>query len=93
MISTLLRSRVRVVRQALSETSRHFTDRGVRPHFALRSTADERVLQMIAAGLGITIMPASYSWPGVTRPSLTGFDLTRTLGFAFGHDFEHLRAQ
>lgn len=33
---------------------------------------------MIAAGLGITIMPASYSWPGVTRPSLTGFGLTRT---------------
>lgn len=76
--------------EALSETSRHFTDRGVRPHFALRSTNDERVLQMVAAGLGVTVMPVSYNWPGVTRPSLAGFDLTRTIGFAFNHEFEHL---
>lgn len=74
--------------EALSETSRFFTERGVRPHFTLRSTNDERVLQMIAAGLGVTVMPRSYEWPGVVRPRLVGFQLSRTLGWAASHASE-----
>lgn len=70
--------------EALSETSRHFTDRGVRPHFAFRSTNDERVLQMVAAGLGVTVMPGRFAAAGVARPRLLGFDLTRKIGLAFG---------
>ncbi|WP_070156208.1 LysR family transcriptional regulator [Sphingobium phenoxybenzoativorans] len=91
-----LASEVMIVRrhcEALSETSRYFTERGVRPHFALRSTNDERVLQMVAAGLGITVMPESYAHEAVVRPKLAGFEFQRTLGFAFGHDAEPLRAQ
>lgn len=68
--------------EALSRTSRFFTERGVRPRFALRSTNDERVLQMVAAGLGVTVMPQSYAALGVARPCLTGFEETRTLGWA-----------
>lgn len=74
--------------EALSETSRFFTERGVRPHFALRSTNDERVLQMVGAGLGITVMPQSYRANGVVRPRLTGFSLTRTLGWIFANGRE-----
>jgi DNA-binding transcriptional LysR family regulator len=76
--------------EALSDTSRFFTQRGVRPHFALRSTNDERVLAMVAAGLGITVMPASYAGPGVVMPRLAGFNLTRTLGWAAAPQSEHL---
>jgi DNA-binding transcriptional LysR family regulator len=76
--------------EALSDTSRFFTERGVRPHFALRSTNDERVLQMVAAGLGITVMPQDYQAEGVTRPRLSGFDQTRTLGWAASHGAESL---
>ncbi len=79
--------------EALAETSRHFTDRGVRPHFALRTTNDERVLQMVAAGLGITVMPDSYSHPGVAGPRLSGFLARRTIGFLYGHQAEHLQAE
>lgn len=78
--------------EALSETSRFFTERGVRPHFALRSTSDERVLEMVAAGLGITVMPAGYRHAGVGRPRLRGFGLERALGWAAGHQAEHLLA-
>jgi len=91
-----LASEVMIVRrhcEALSETSRHFTERGVRPHFALRSTNDERVLQMVAAGLGLTVMPACYAQEGVARPRLAGFEYRRTLGYAFGHDAEQLHAE
>ncbi|BAK65651.1 LysR family transcriptional regulator [Sphingobium sp. SYK-6] len=70
--------------EALAATSRHFTERGVRPFFAMRSTNDERVLAMVAAGLGITVMPESHAHEGVVRPLLAGFDLRRTIGFLFG---------
>ncbi|WP_176594162.1 LysR family transcriptional regulator [Sphingobium sp. EM0848] len=86
-----LANEVMIVRrhcEALSDTSRFFTERGVRPHFALRSTNDERVLQMVGAGLGITVMPQCYRADGVARPRLTGFDLTRTLGWAATQDTE-----
>lgn len=88
-----LANEVMIVRrhcEALSDTSRFFTERGVRPHFALRSTNDERVLQMVAAGLGITVMPWSYRALGVARPRLAGFDLVRSLGWAATPESEHL---
>jgi len=79
--------------EALSETSRHFLERGVRPHFALRSTNDERVMQMVCAGLGVTVMPDCYHAPGMASIKMAGFGLRRILGFQFAHDAEHLRAE
>ncbi|WP_420144356.1 LysR family transcriptional regulator [Sphingobium sp.] len=76
--------------EALSETSRFFTERGVRPHFALRSTNDERVMAMVGAGLGLTVMPLCYDAPGVVRPLLSGFTIERTIGWAATVDGEHL---
>lgn len=70
--------------EALSATSRYFVDRGVRPHFAFRSTNDERVMQMVAAGLGITVMPDSYRWPGMARVALKDFGERRRVGFLYG---------
>lgn len=78
--------------EALSETSRHFTERGIRPHFAFRSTNDERVIGMVAAGLGITVLPEGFTYPGVVRPRLAGFDLRRTIGLAYGPEAEVLSA-
>jgi DNA-binding transcriptional LysR family regulator len=78
--------------EALSETSRHFTERGVRPHFALRSTNDERVLQMVAAGLGVTVMPQCYHLDGVVRPRLAGFGLRRTIGWMAADGMDHMLA-
>lgn len=76
--------------EALSETSRFFTERGVRPHFAMRSTNDERVLAMVAAGLGITVMPDCYTQAGVVRPRLAGFTVRRTLGWVAAQGAEGL---
>lgn len=79
--------------EALAQTSRFFTDRGVRPHFALRSHNDERVLTMVEAGLGITVMPRSFTCPRVKFVDLAGFDARRVLGFAFAHEAEHLQRE
>jgi DNA-binding transcriptional LysR family regulator len=66
--------------EVLAETSRHFTERGVRPFFAFRGTNDEQVLALVQAGLGVTVMPACYELDGVVRPALRGFSCRRRIG-------------
>lgn len=89
-----LASEVMIVRrhcEALSETSRHFTERGIRPFFALRSTSDDKVLKMVAAGLGITVMPEGHQAPGVARPHMAGFTLRRTIGLLYAAHAEGMK--
>jgi DNA-binding transcriptional LysR family regulator len=69
--------------EALSQTSRFFISHNVRPEFAYRSANDDRVLGLVCAGLGLTIMPDSYRHPELCRPRLIGFDLVRDIGFQF----------
>lgn len=76
---------VRLQCEVLSETSRHFTERGVRPFFALRSSNDDRVVAMVEAGLGITVMPDSYRSPGIRRPRLAGFTRERRIGLIYAN--------
>jgi len=73
--SMIVRSRCEV----LSETSRHFTDRNVRPPLVYRTAQDERALAMVGAGIGITVMPDSYEAPDVARVPLRGFTSRRTV--------------
>lgn len=69
--------------EALAQTSRYFTDRGVRPFFSYRGTSDDKILSLVAAGLGITVMPDSYRAEGVARVALQGFTPRRTLGLCY----------
>jgi DNA-binding transcriptional LysR family regulator len=77
--------------EALTETSRHFTERGVRPEFSYRGQNDDKVLALVRAGLGVTVMPQSYAAPGVARPRLADFDLQREIGVVFAEHGESLR--
>lgn len=84
-----LRHETMIVRrhcELLSQTSRHFLERGVRPHFALRTTNDERALQMVGAGMGVTVMPDCYRSPDVAHVPIAGFDHRRTLGFTLADE-------
>ncbi len=74
---TIVRSRC----EALSETSRFFTDHNVRPRLVYRTAQDERALNMVAAGVGFTTMPDHYRMAGVTRRPMKGYDLSREIGF------------
>lgn len=69
--------------EALSEYSRYFTNRDVRPFFAFRSMSDDRALSMVAAGLGITVAPSSFKGPGLTHVKLEGLDLSREIGLVY----------
>jgi len=69
--------------EVLSETSRYFTDRGVRPRFSYRSTHEDRALAMVKAGMGLTVMPDSYGDPDLAQAKLAGFDRQRDVGLLF----------
>jgi DNA-binding transcriptional LysR family regulator len=84
-----LRDETMIVRrhcELLSQTSRHFLERGVRPHFSLRTTNDERALQMVGAGMGVTVMPDCYRSADVAHVPMVGFDHRRTLGFVLADE-------
>ncbi|MGQ3229021.1 MAG: LysR family transcriptional regulator [Blastomonas fulva] len=66
--------------EVLTATSQHFTARGVRPFFAARSRNDDRILALVAAGVGVTVMPDCFTAPGVARVPMEDFAHTRTLG-------------
>lgn len=65
--------------EMLSETSRFFTDRNVRPRLVYRTGNDERAMEMIGAGVGITLMPDSYRADNVVRIPLEHFTPRRVL--------------
>ncbi|ODU20719.1 MAG: hypothetical protein ABS87_09345 [Sphingomonas sp. SCN 67-18] len=69
--------------EVLGKTSRHFTERGVRPPFSFRSANDDRAMAMVRAGLGITVAPRSLAGPGIAMARLDGFDERREIGLAF----------
>ncbi|MCK9540986.1 MAG: LysR family transcriptional regulator [Novosphingobium sp.] len=70
--------------EVLGETSRFFTDRGVRPRFALRSANDDRAMAMVRAGLGVTVAPRSLGGEGIAMVPIAEFGLTRRIGLVFG---------
>jgi DNA-binding transcriptional LysR family regulator len=67
--------------EALRAVSRFFTARGVRPFMAARTVNEDRALAYVRAGLGITVMPRCFAEPGVAMLTLSGLDLSRTIGW------------
>lgn len=66
--------------EILAETSRFFTARGVRPHFAFRSANEERCLALVAAGAGVTTAPVSLAGPGTIAVPLKDYGYRRRIG-------------
>lgn len=73
--------------EMLAETSRFFTERGVRPRFSLRSPNDDRVMAMVRAGLGVTVAPRSLGQPGIAMLGLEDFDRHRSIGVLYGAEW------
>lgn len=81
--------------ELLSDTSRYFTARGVRPFFAARTMSDQRALGYVRAGLGVTVMPDCFEGPGIARTKLVDFQFTRDIGLLYAHHVDriHLRQE
>jgi DNA-binding transcriptional LysR family regulator len=69
--------------EILADTSRFFTQRGVRPSFFLRSGNDDRCMEMVRIGMGVTTAPQSLAGPGIRALPLAGYDFRRIVGVIF----------
>ncbi|MDO6414946.1 LysR family transcriptional regulator [Sphingomonas sp. BIUV-7] len=69
--------------EALQETSRYFTSRGVRPFISARTTSDAQALALVRGGHGLTVMPAGFHAPSVRMVALSGFEADRTIGLIY----------
>jgi DNA-binding transcriptional LysR family regulator len=77
--------------ELLSDTSRYFTARGVRPFFPARTFSDERAIAYVRAGLGVTVMPDCFHAEGVARPRLADFPHMRAIGLLYGQHVDRTR--
>ncbi|PLK25756.1 LysR family transcriptional regulator [Novosphingobium sp. TH158] len=73
--------------EILGDTSRWFTRRGVRPPFFLRSANDDRCMEMVRMGMGVTTAPESLARPGVRAIPLSGYDFRRSVGVLLPRGF------
>jgi DNA-binding transcriptional LysR family regulator len=73
--------------EILSDTSRWFTQRGVRPPFFIRSANDDRCMEMVRIGKGVTTAPASLIRPGIRAVPLVGYDFRRSIGLLLPRGF------
>lgn len=64
----------------LEGTSRFFSQRGVRPRFALRSANDDRCMAMVSAGLGITTAPLSFARKDMSILAVEDYIFSRHIG-------------
>lgn len=76
--------------EILAETSRFFTERGVRPRFSLRSSNEDRAMAMVRAGMGVTVAPRSLAQPGIAMVKLAQFERFRQIGIVFGEHWSTL---
>ena len=76
--------------EILSETSRWFTQGGVRPPFFMRSANDDRCMEMVRIGMGVTTAPTSLARAGIRAVPLAGYDFRRRIGLLLprGHTGE-----
>lgn len=66
--------------ELLTEVSRYFTSRGVRPFMSARTTSEERAITYVRTGVGVTVMPLSFKVAGIEIIPLAGFSFTRVVG-------------
>ncbi|MEO0412417.1 MAG: LysR family transcriptional regulator [Pseudomonadota bacterium] len=65
--------------EVLQATSLHFTSRNVRPPIGLRTTNCDKAMVYVARGLGVTVAPDCYQYPGVRRVKMKDFSPRRSI--------------
>jgi DNA-binding transcriptional LysR family regulator len=62
------------------QTTELMMSRGIKTRVAYRTDQDDRVLALVAAGLGVALMPSVYEASGIVKLSIKDFSAERTIG-------------
>lgn len=65
--------------EARSATQDIMIERGIRTKVTARTAQDDRAFNLVAAGIGVALMPALFSGVGVARVPISDLPITRTL--------------
>lgn len=65
--------------EARRATQDIMSERGIRTKVTARTAQDDRAFNLVAAGIGVAVMPALFSGPGVARVPISDLPITRTL--------------
>jgi DNA-binding transcriptional LysR family regulator len=70
---------LRTTCEARRATQETLAARGIRPRVVARTAQDDRALSLVAAGIGLALMPALFVSPGVMRVPIADYEMTRRI--------------
>ncbi len=82
---------VRTHCETFASTTKLLVDRGIRTRVVYRTDQDDRALALVAAGLGVALMPALFDAPDVKRVNVRGFDAERLIELHWNEDADDAR--
>lgn len=71
---------LRTACETFKDTTALLVARGIRTRLVYRTDQDDRALGLVAAGIGVALMPALYKADGVVNVHISDFDIKRTIG-------------
>jgi DNA-binding transcriptional LysR family regulator len=66
--------------ETFQDTTSLLIARGIRTRLVYRTDQDDRALGLVAAGIGVALMPALYKAAGVVNVGISDFNTKRTIG-------------
>lgn len=69
--------------EVMGDVRRNFLAAGARPRIVHRSTQDEWTVALVAADLGLALMPQSFERPGIAMIPITDYEPTRLIGLSW----------
>ena len=66
--------------ETFQDTTALLIARGIRTRLVYRTDQDDRALGLVAAGIGVALMPALYKAAGVVNVGISDFNIKRTIG-------------
>lgn len=75
--------------ESFEKTAKEFLSRRIKPRVMYTTSQDDRALAMVAAGVGLAIVPETFDYPGVAKVRLVDYEISRTIGIQWDSDFIH----
>lgn len=65
--------------EARRATQDILSSQSIRPRLVARTSQDDRALELVAAGIGVALMPALFAAPGVIRVPISDYQMNRRI--------------
>jgi DNA-binding transcriptional LysR family regulator len=73
----------------IPDASSELTSRGIRIRVAYRTAQIDRTMELVAAGVGVALVPSRFATPAVKQVQVADFDFSRTFGLLWWPDREN----